>query len=40
MLCSPKRCVAVDDQNGFLDQDEFKTGFAEHPEVCSFFKQF
>lgn len=28
------------DGNGFLDKDEFKKGFAEHPEVCSFFKQF
>eukprot|EP01107_Rhizomastix_libera_P008061 TRINITY_DN2312_c0_g1_i4.p1 TRINITY_DN2312_c0_g1~~TRINITY_DN2312_c0_g1_i4.p1 ORF type:complete len:192 (+),score=47.67 TRINITY_DN2312_c0_g1_i4:26-601(+) len=28
------------DGNGVLTLDEFMTGFAEHPDVCGFFKQF
>jgi len=28
------------DHNGTIDKDEFIQGFATHPEICSFFKQF
>jgi len=28
------------DKNGTIDKDEFVQGFATHPEICSFFKQF
>lgn len=28
------------DGNGKLSLEEFTNGFAEHPEICSFFKQF
>jgi len=28
------------DKNGTIDKEEFIQGFATHPEICSFFKQF
>jgi Ca2+-binding EF-hand superfamily protein len=28
------------DKNGYIDKDEFKRGFSEHPDICAFFKQF
>lgn len=28
------------DKNGTIDKKEFTQGFATHPEICSFFKQF
>jgi len=28
------------DHNGTIDKEEFVQGFATHPEICSFFKQF
>ncbi|KAH3761242.1 hypothetical protein Pelo_6934 [Pelomyxa schiedti] len=28
------------DRNGTIDRDEFLNGFAKHPDVCGFFKQF
>lgn len=28
------------DKSDFIDYEEFATGFANHPDVCNFFKQF
>jgi len=45
-LASIDRVVAITfakvdtDKNGTIDKDEFIKGFATHPEICSFFKQF
>jgi len=45
-LASIDRVVAITfakvdtDKNGTIDKDEFIQGFATHPEICSFFKQF